>query len=244
MNATATPPLRELSLYSGAGGGVWGSKLLGWQTVGYVEYDEYCQKVIRQRIDDGLFDRAPIFSDVRTFADIAHRFRGVVDVITAGFPCQAFSSAARGRHVEPNLWPTTFKVIDAVRPQYVLLENVVNAKAVMDRAGEELGGIGYWSRAITLSASDLGAPYAGARVWLLAETDTDGESAEPLHAKVGIVRQTSSPIWKEVEPSSLGMADGMAARLKRLNTVGNGQIPRMVVEAWKVLSSVKKEKGA
>ena len=57
--------MRELSLFSGAGGGLLGTKLLGWQTVGYVEFNEYCQKVLKQRILDGIFDEAPIFGDIR-----------------------------------------------------------------------------------------------------------------------------------------------------------------------------------
>jgi site-specific DNA-cytosine methylase len=60
--------LRELSLFTGAGGGVLGTHhLLGWETIGYVEWNEYCQRVIAQRIEDGHLSRAPIFTDVREF---------------------------------------------------------------------------------------------------------------------------------------------------------------------------------
>lgn len=87
--------LRELSLFSGAGGGVLGSKILGWKTVGYVEWEDYCQKIIAQRIKDGIFDNAPIFGDVRTFTSegYARKYRGMVDVVSGGFPCQPFSVA-------------------------------------------------------------------------------------------------------------------------------------------------------
>jgi len=58
--------VNELSLFSGAGGGLIASKfMLGFKTVGYVEWDGYCQKVLNQRINDGFLDEAPIFSDVR-----------------------------------------------------------------------------------------------------------------------------------------------------------------------------------
>jgi DNA (cytosine-5)-methyltransferase 1 len=59
--------LRELSLFSGAGGGLLGSKLLGFQCIGYVEWDAYCQAVIKARQADGLLDVAPVFGDVREF---------------------------------------------------------------------------------------------------------------------------------------------------------------------------------
>ena len=74
----------ELSLFTGAGGGVLASILLGHRIVGYVEYDKYCQQIIRQRIRDGIYDDAPVFGDIRSFDGTP--FRGVVDCVTAGFP--------------------------------------------------------------------------------------------------------------------------------------------------------------
>src|SRR3990167_11417581 len=90
--------MRELSLFSGAGGGLLGSKLLGWNCVGYVESNEYCQKVLRQRIADGFLDAAPIFGDIRKFISegYAASYQGMVDVVTAGFPCQPFSISGKG----------------------------------------------------------------------------------------------------------------------------------------------------
>lgn len=60
------------------------SILLGHRIVGYVEYDEYCRKIIRQRIIDGIYHDAPVFGDIRRFDGTP--FRGVVDCVTAGFP--------------------------------------------------------------------------------------------------------------------------------------------------------------
>lgn len=89
--------MRELSLFSGAGGGLLGSKLLGWKTVGMVEYDEYCQRVIMQRQADGMLGQCPVFGDIREFitGGWAGSFAGVVDVVSAGFPCQPFSVAGK-----------------------------------------------------------------------------------------------------------------------------------------------------
>ena len=76
--------MNELSLFTGAGGGVLASILLEHRIVGYVEYDDYCQKIIKQRIRDGIYDDAPVFGDIRRFSGTP--FRGVVDIVTAGFP--------------------------------------------------------------------------------------------------------------------------------------------------------------
>lgn len=76
---------RELSLFSGAGGGLLATKwLLGFKAVGYVEWDNYCQRVLQARIADGLLDDAPIFGDIKEFN--GSRWRGLVDVVSAGFP--------------------------------------------------------------------------------------------------------------------------------------------------------------
>ena len=80
----STGRLRELSLFSGAGGGILAGTLLGWKTIGYVEWDKYCQQIIRARIKDGIYPDAPIFGDVRSFDGTP--WRGYVDVISAGFP--------------------------------------------------------------------------------------------------------------------------------------------------------------
>lgn len=120
--------MNELSLFTGAGGGILGTTLLGFKVIGAVEIDEYCQKVIVQRQRDGILERFPVFTDIRLFisSGCAELYRGVTDVITAGFPCQPFSVAGkqRGERDERNMWPATRDVISIVEPRFVLLENV------------------------------------------------------------------------------------------------------------------------
>ena len=106
--------MRELSLFSGAGGGLLGSALLGWRLAACVEFNPYCQSVLRARMDDGTLERAPIFGDVRAFD--GRDWRGRVDIVSGGFPCQPFSSAGarRGAGDPQNMWPDTARIIDAV----------------------------------------------------------------------------------------------------------------------------------
>ena len=87
-------PLRELALFAGIGGGVLGGKLLGWRTVCAVEIEPFCQQVLRARQDEGSLERFPIFDDVRAFDGRA--WRGRVDVVSGGFPCQDISGAGKG----------------------------------------------------------------------------------------------------------------------------------------------------
>lgn len=166
--------MNELSLFSGAGGGLLGTKLLGFNHIGYVEYNDYCQRVIRQRIKDGILDEAPIFGDIRTFLSdgYAESYQGMVDVVTAGFPCQPFSVAGKqlGEDDERNMWPQTLDVIRRVRPRYAFLENVPGllAHEYARRIFGDLAESGFDVRWRVLSAAEVGAPHKRDRVFILS----------------------------------------------------------------------------
>ncbi len=170
----------EFSLFSGAGGGMWGSKLLGWNTIGYVEYDDYCQQVIRQRISDGFFDDAPIFGDIRAFISegYAESYQGVVDVLSAGFPCQPFSVAGKqaGENDPRNMWPKTLECIRIIRPRYAFLENVPGllAHKYIQRIFGDLAESGYDCRWKVISAAEVGAPHKRDRLWIMAYGQNEG----------------------------------------------------------------------
>ena len=101
--------LNELNLFSGYGGFCLGLRLAGiaTRTVVYVEWEPYCQEIIKARIWDGYLTDAPIYGDIRAFD--GKQCRGVVDIITASFPCQPHSVAGqrKGEADERNLWPDT-----------------------------------------------------------------------------------------------------------------------------------------
>jgi DNA (cytosine-5)-methyltransferase 1 len=174
---------RELSLFSGIGGGLLGSKLLGWRTIGYVEWDKYCQQVLEARIRDGYLDEAPIFGDIREFNEggYAEAYAGHVDVISAGFPCQPFSVAGKqGGTADPrNKWPDTIRTIRLVRPRYVFLENVPGLlSGNTGYFGQILGDLsesGYTVRWDCIPASFVGAPHKRNRLWIVAMVNSDTE---------------------------------------------------------------------
>lgn len=166
--------MRELSLFTGGGGSVLAGKLLGWRTIGYVEKEEYCQKIISQRIKDGIFDNAPIFGDIRAFLDqgFAKSYSGLVDVITAGFPCTPFSIAGKrkGKDDDRNKWPETIETIRTIRPQFAFLENVPGTISIgyFDKICGDLIEAGYDYRWCVLSAAAIGAPHKRERLWIAA----------------------------------------------------------------------------
>jgi DNA (cytosine-5)-methyltransferase 1 len=116
--------MRELALFAGAGGGLLGSRLLGWSTRCAVEIDPYCRSVLLARQRDGCLDRFPIWDDIRTFD--GHPWRGEIDVVSGGFPCQDISSAGRGAGLSgerSGLWSEMLRVIGEIQPTFVFAEN-------------------------------------------------------------------------------------------------------------------------
>ena len=171
--------MRELSLFSGGGGGLLGSKLLGWTTLGYVEWNAYACRLLAQRIADGFLDDAPVYcGDVRDFIrdGYADCYKGVVDVVSAGFPCQEFSLAnymhagqgTAGTGAK-NQWPATIEIIRCAEPRYVLLENVaglLGSHGYFGRVLSDLAAEGYDVRWETISGTEVGAPHVRRRVWI------------------------------------------------------------------------------
>ena len=180
--------LRELSLFSGAGGGLLATQhLLGWRAVCYVERDPYCQRVLKQRMADGLLHDAPIWDDCRTFD--GKPWRGLVDVISAGFPCQPFSvaGARKADADERNGWPWVARLVREVGPRYVFLENVCGLLASSHGYfGTVLGDLaesGYDARWTCLSASDCGAPHLRKRLWVRACLRVPDASGDGVRVK-------------------------------------------------------------
>ena len=171
--------MRHLSLFTGVGGSDLAHQhLLGWQTVGYVEFDKFCQQVLSQRIEDGFLQEAPIFGDVDGFIEsgAVKKYKGYIDVVTAGFPCQPFSVAGKqaGEEDPRNKWPQTIKCIRDIRPRYALLENVPGllASGYFPEILGSLAEAGMDARWIVLGADDVGAPHRRKRLWILADSES------------------------------------------------------------------------
>ena len=222
--------MNELALFAGAGGGLLASVLLGWKTVCAVELDWYSRCVLTQRQNDGLADIFPIWDDVRTFDGRA--WRGIVDVVSGGFPCQAFSTAASGRNNADDLWPEMRRIVADVAPRYVFAENV--SREAIDNAANDLEAMGYEVKCLELSAKDMGADHIRERCWLLAHADMHGKLRSTINAKAPVMPGVRPRIW-ETYPDESRMDDGLAYRMDRLKATGNGQVPIVAATAWRIL---------
>ena len=222
--------MNELALFAGDGGGILAAHLLGWQTICAVEYNAFCARRRMQRQNEGHLPPFPIWDDVCTFD--GHEWRGAVDIVSGGFPCQAYSTAARGRNCADDLWPEMRRIVADVAPRYVFAENV--ATRAIDAACEDLEAMGYETRAITLGASDMGGDHLRPRSWLLAYADDKSQLLRGINAEVALRAGIPHRVW-ESDASGARMADGLAHRVERLRATGNGQVP---IVAREIMSAV------
>ncbi len=218
--------MNELALFAGAGGGLLGSAACGFRTVCAVELDWHCRCVLIKRQNERVLPAFPIWDDVRTFDGKA--WRGSVDVVSGGFPCQAFSTASRGRRVAENLWPEMYRIVGEVEPSYVFAENV-SPKAI-EHAADDLVAMGYQAELLSLSAKDLGADHVRERYWLLAYADDKSQLRGCLNAKMAECEGFREGIWAS-GPNRSRMVDGVAGRMERYRATGNGQVPLVAAAA-------------
>jgi DNA (cytosine-5)-methyltransferase 1 len=163
--------LNELALFAGAGGGILGGHLLGWRTVCAVEWEQYPASVLCARQNDGLLPPFPIWDDVQTFK--GEPWRGIVDVISGGFPCTDISAAGKGAGIDgeaSGMWREMARIIHEVRPRYVFVENspMLTSRG-LGRVLGDLAAMGFDARWGVLGAADVGAPHQRDRIWIVAK---------------------------------------------------------------------------
>ena len=146
------------------------SRLLGWRTICAVEIDPYCQQRLLDRQRDKCLPRFPVWDDVCTFD--GHPWRGRVDVISGGFPCQDISAAGQGAGITGSRSGLIFemlRIVDEVRPTFVFAENSPQLRTKgLATIVERFISMGYVGRVGVLGAGDIGANHERKRMWIVA----------------------------------------------------------------------------
>ncbi len=189
--------MNELALFAGAGGGILGGHLLGWRTVCAVEWEQYPASVLVARQNDGLLPPFPIWDDVQTFD--GKPWRGIVDVVSGGFPCQDISAAGKGVGIEgerSGMWREMARVIREIRPRYVFVENssMLTSRGLGVVLGE-LASMGFDARWGVLGAADVGANHQRDRIWIVAKWR--GQLPHAQHDRIRWWEQQQESIEKE-----------------------------------------------
>lgn len=177
-------PIRTISVCSGLAGIELGLGLVlpeRTRTVCYIEREAWAAAALVARMEDAALDQAPVWDDVHTFN--GRRWRGTVDLITAGVPCQPFSQAGQARGVEDDryLWPDLARIIKETDAPAVFMENVPQ---ILNRGLAEIltnfASLGFdvvWDR---VSAESVGGSHLRERMFLLAVRHTSNECSRAL----------------------------------------------------------------
>lgn len=168
--------MQIIDLFSGVGGFSIAGHQLGWETILFCEKEPFPQMVLRER-----FPGVPIFDDVCKLT--GEKINGLIQsdrpiILTGGFPCQPFSvaGAREGTEDDRHLWPEMFRIIQAVRPDYIIGENVpgllsIEGGVVFEQVCLDLESEGYEVQAFVLPACATGAPHRRDRVWIVAHSN-------------------------------------------------------------------------
>ena len=260
-----TEELKVLSLCTGYGGIERGIRLTGQKlrTITHVEIETYAIANLVSKMGSGEMDPCPIWTDVKTLP--TEPFRGVVDLLTGGYPCQPFSNAGkrRGEDDPRHLWPHISRLISDIRPRRCFFENVEGHISMgLSTVISDLEDLGYAVSWGIFSAKEVGAPHQRKRVFILADTcssrlqrikrngddnsETEGwqESDDGSIAECYYDRFPSGPgsdqnDWEEprtIESRLGGTTDGPSHRIDRLRLLGNGVVPQTAALAWNTLS--------
>jgi len=161
-----------MSLCTGIGGlDIALDLAVGARTVVYVEREAFCAAALVAGMESKALGQAPIWDNLAAFD--GRPWRGKVDIIAAGWPCQPFSVAGqrKGRSDERWIWPDIARILREVRPGLVFLENVPGLLASSGGFGQVLGDLaeaGFDAEWCVLGADDVGASHQRKRVFILA----------------------------------------------------------------------------
>jgi len=169
------PEITHLSLCSGYGGIDLGLRrcISNLRTVAYAEIEAFACELLLARMEGGQLDAAPIWTDLKRFP--WEKFRGLVDILSGGYPCQPFSSAGKrlGGEDPRHLWPFISSGIRLLQPRICFFENVEgHITQGLHHVLSDLGGLGYRTTWGIFSASECGAPHQRKRVFIMADRES------------------------------------------------------------------------
>jgi len=242
--------MKMLSLFTGIGGIDLAAQKAGIETVGFCEQNEFCQKVLHKH-----WPCVPIISDVKNITKEMLDNAGInkIDIIAGGFPCQPFSTAnqnRKGLDDERSLFPEMLRIVNEVRPTWVIGENVMGFKTLgLDPLLSELEKINYSARSFIIPACGVSAPHRRYRIFVVANANGYGWT-DDMH------RQTATG-WSKIpksdprtwngrlldQPGICRVVDGIPSRVdkltkSRLKALGNAVVPEQIYPIFKCIKSI------
>lgn len=262
--------LTHLSLFTGIGGLDLAAERAGIRTVGQCEWADYPTKVLKKH-----WPNVPRWRDIRTLTkDDFNERTGLrtVDVISGGFPCQPFSVAGkrRGKGDDRYLWPEMLRVVQDLRPAWVVGENVAGIVSMaLDQVLSDLESIGYSCQAIIIPACAVDAPHrrdrcaiVGYRYGALESQKWDGKTVADTESQRlqrqrpgGEQEPDTRPGTREskrrgygawewpTEPNVGRVAHGVPFRVDRVRCLGNAVVPAQFYPIFKAIVTITKKEA-
>ena len=245
--------MKHLDLFSGIGGFALAARWMGWQTVQFVEIDSFCQKVLNKN-----FPNVPIHGDIKTFN--GEQYRGTIDILTGGFPCQPFSKAGKreGSKDSRFLWPEMRRVIQEIEPSVVIAENVPGILRredglAFEQICVEMEDLNYQVWPTIIPASGVGSWHRRDRVWITCaktyplNTNTNGFGShrKKVHKQRSVELRNeqiclpgplvSKDVRYGTDPRVFRNINGLPDRVDRIKSLGNAIVPQVAFEIFKAI---------
>jgi len=160
--------MTHASLFSGIGGFDLAAHWAGIENVFVVEKELFPQQILIKR-----FPNAKLYKDIYDFD--GKEYKGKIDIISGGFPCQPFSTAGKRDGIKDDryLWPEMFRVIQEIQPKWIVAENVRGITSiangdVFEEICANMESVNYQVQPFIIPAKAVGAPHKRERVWFIA----------------------------------------------------------------------------
>ena len=244
--------MKHLGLFEGIGGFSLAARWMGWETVAWVEIDPFCQKVLLKNFPD-----AKGHGDIREFDGNA--YKGKIDILTGGFPCQPFSEAGKrkGDSDSRYLWDSMLQTINQVKPTWVVAENVfglttIERGLVFAKIETDMENEGYEVQSFIIPSCSVNAPHKRDRVWIIAYAkgmgckNGDAENIGKASNKINPPKNEgvfyTPKEWGDFETVSVasrffGNDDGLPNRVDRNMSLGNAIVPQVAYRIFETINA-------
>lgn len=241
--------MKHGSLFSGIGGFDLAAQWMGWENVFQVEIDPFCQKVLEKN-----FPNTKRYGDIKEFDGT--KYRGTIDILTGGFPCQDISIAkGRSKGIKgerSGLWGEYCRIISNIRPQIIVGENSTQLlRRGFEKVLCDLSEMGYYAEWGCFKACNVGAPHIRNRVFFIAHT-FGKRWGNDLSQKIEYSFGRSNKTWTDVQafilantdesqysddPENIRIGDGVPGWVDRIKGLGNAIVPQIAFEIFKAIES-------